>query len=432
MARLLIVEDSTELALLISAAARTRGLSPLAVYSGQDAMDVLAQESFDLAIIDLLLPDIQGSELLEQLKSRKVPAIAISGAYRGDPFAQSATSVHGAIAFFEKPFQLKALLDRAMEALTPKEAPAPSSPELRPDDLRELAEPVSPPKALSKEKPAAADEDSAPLPFAERERVWQKAAPDGEPKPAPTFSKAGDITPGAVPRLLSAYYQANHSGELKLKQGNVLKVVYFEDGKPVYAASNLASERFGRFCVRKGALKEEQLVTVANAAKERGLRSGEAMVTLGMLTDAQRRELLEAQVKEIIWSTFAWEKGEYTCDSKRPNRNDLVRLSVFPGTLILEGVQKVETLLTLRKKMMLSRTLFPTADPPYALNEIPFTGPQAQLFASADGSKSVEDLLSLTEMTERDALALLYACELMTLLEERRDERKHRRISFGL
>jgi CheY-like chemotaxis protein len=425
MARLLFVEDNHELASLMAAAASARGHAAHAVHSGEAGLAAARERGFDAAVVDLLLPDMRGGEVLAELRLLGLPAIAISGVYKGDRFAREATEVHGARAFFEKPFELSALLD-ALERLVGAAVPPASGPE----PVAELEE-LQP---LEGEEEAAAVEPAAlPLPFAEREKVWEKrtAAPPARPA-LPSWQLAGDLGTTAVPRLLNAYYESRHVGELKLQHGQVLKVVYFEAGRPVYAASNLAQERFGRFCVRKGVLSETDLQQVAALSQEQAVRTGEAMVRLGLLSEERRRELLEQQVKEILWATFAWSQGSYGFSPQRPQRADLVRLSVFPGDLILEGVLRTEPLVRLRQQMGAGRKLFPRTDPPYGLNEFQLSGGQALLLAYADGSKTVEDLLTLTDLPEREALAALRAFELLGLVEERREDAQRRRISFGL
>ncbi|MBX5480324.1 MAG: response regulator [Myxococcaceae bacterium] len=408
MARLLIIEDQAELAALVSAAARARGHVVTELHDGAAALARIAAERFDAAIVDLLLPDVPGSDVLGALKARGIPSFAVSGVYKGERFAQEAVSLHGARAFFEKPFDLDALL-AAVEKVTGPAA-EPTSPE--PDDLDELR---------------------IPAPFFERDKVWGEApAPaPARPRAAPDWANAGTLSPGAIARLLNAYYQARHTGELKLRHGQVVKVVYFESGKPVYAASNVATERFARFCALRGVLPESELAAVASLAKESNLRTGEAMIQLGLITAEQRRHLLEEQIKAIIWSTFGWTEGEYAFSARRPQRVDLVKLSVFPGDLIMEGARR-EPLVNLRKKLPADRRLFPTTDPPYQLHEIHLGGPEAHLLVWADGSKTVEDLVALSDLGEREVLGTLYGFELLGLLEERRDLTKDRRISFGL
>jgi hypothetical protein len=414
---------------------------------------------FDAALVDLLLPDIRGSEVLGALRAHGIPAIAVSGVYKGDRFAVEATQVHGARAFFEKPFELNTVLDALEQASGLNAAPRvpppaseaqPAPPEdlldevdLLVEELGEESLPTAPPapdearpvEHASLDVPPVASE-ALPLPFGQRERVWVEGAsptPEKRRRTLPEWSLGGDLKDTSVPRLLNAYYEARHHGELKLKQGSVLKVVYFESGRIVYAASNLAPERFGRFCVRRGALTEGRLAEVTAYVKEHGLRTGDALLRLGVLDAARRRALLEDQVKEIVWSTFAWAEGGYGFSPMRPQRADLVKLALFPGDVILEGVERTETLVALRQRMSTARRLFPTADPPYALHELKLAGPQALLLAYADGTKTVEDLLAVTDLSEREALATLRGLELLGVLEERREmpSRRHR-ITFGL
>ncbi|NBD13450.1 response regulator [Corallococcus silvisoli] len=456
MARLLIVEDNQELASLIATVAQNRGHEALTVFTGEAALEALGPVTrFDAALVDLLLPDIRGSEVLAALRAHAIPAIAVSGVYKGDRFAQEATQVHGALAFFEKPFELDAVLEALEEAagVPPvthgellDEVDLLVLEELVQEDAADL-EPVPAPSAQAPSsestEPAPPGDAEAepdvsealPLPFAQRAAVWTEAAPAParRRRQLPEWSLSGDLAHTSVPRLLNAYYEARHHGELKLRQGTVLKVVYFEAGRVVYAASNLAPERFGRFCLRKGALTEAQLAEATSYAREHTLRTGDALLKRGLLSPKQRRRLLEDQVKEILWSTFAWTEGGYGFSPMRPQRADLVPLSLFPGDLILEGVTRTETLVALRQRMAPGRRLFPAADPPYGLHELKLEGPQALLLAFADGTKTVEDLLALTDMSERETLATLRGLELSGVLEERQETPNRRqRISFGL
>ncbi|MFY0566411.1 DUF4388 domain-containing protein [Archangium lansingense] len=389
--------------------------------------------------VTLKTEDLEELEALEELASDdKTPTMAIS-AEELQALEALAQQIEEAPAPPPSAEELQAL--QALEPVA-EEPPAPVAPALLPPTGEfqglEALEPV----VEEAPAPAAAPEtDSEPepglaLPFGEREKVWNKPASSGTGRrPPPEWSLSGDLKDTSVPRLLNAYYEARHSGELKLKQGSVLKVVYFEAGRPVYAASNLAHERFARFCVRRGVLPEAKLQEVTTIAREQNLRSSEAMSRLSLLDARKHPQLIEEQVKEILWSTFSWTEGAYGFSPMRPPQAGLVKLSVFPGDLILEGVLRSEPLETLRKHMPRSRRLFPSAAPPYGLHELKLKGPQALLLAYTDGSKTVEDLLTITELPERGVLATLRGLELIGVLEERRDEpgsTPRSRISFGL
>lgn len=426
MARLIIVEDNTELASLIRAAASPRGYEVVIAHSVREALEAIRASTFDVALVDLLLPDLPGTRVLDALQGSATRAVMMSGLLRDPRAAREVREVHGAAAIFVKPFELGALLaelDRLSGA-----AFAASEAELGLDDFAEL-DALAPVEDAPLSPRAKDDFD---LPFARREQVWGGARERAEGAALPAWTPAGPLVAGSVPRLLTASYQARHTGELKLCQGRIVKVVCFEGGVPIYAASNLAGERFARFCARRGMFPESELQAIATLAKDANLRTGEAMVKRGLISPDQRAALLVEQVKEIVWSTFSWAQGEFSFSRRRPRASDLVRLEVFPGDLILEGVRRTESLVSLRRKVAADRRLFPNSNPPYELHQVRLDGTQARLLAHADGTKTVSDLLALTDLAERDALATLWGLELLGILEERQETRAPRRISFGL
>ncbi len=414
MASLLIVEDNYELGALLQAALEARGHSTTVVHTGKEGIEAAQQRRYDLAIVDLLLPDLPGAEVLLELRKLGTRFVVMSGVYKGSRFAQEARETHGAIAFFEKPFPFSDLT-LCIEAIT---GPADVLKE-EPHDLEDVTFEVV-------VEPGFEEPSGLPS-LAEWERIWRR--PAGAPRPPrPELPRSGSLKTTSVPRLLNAFWQAKHSGELVLHKAPAIKVVAFEAGRPVYAASNLAHERFARFCARRGLLRDDDLEAVAQLAREEGLRTGVAMVRLGVLTEAQRVELLNQQIREIIWSTFAWAEGDYTITRGKPLKGDLAKLEVFPGELILEGIAR-EPLVALRARLPAGRRLFPSADPPYLLESFKFSDQQASLIAATDGTKTVEDLLALSDLSEREALGLLAGLEQVGFLEERKE--RPRRVSFA-
>ena len=394
MACLLIVEDHSELASLIASAARVRGHAALCFPSGADAIAAVQKrtEPFDGAVVDLLLPDVRGSEVLRALRRRGIPIFAVSGIYKGHRFAREAVELHGARCYFEKPFEVDALLDAFEDAIR----------------AAECAEATT----------GAAPEGDRPPPPPEY------AAPIGA-------GRFGPIEPGTVPHLLNTCYAGRYAGKLRLRLGQVTKAVHFDDGQVTYAASNLSQERFGPFCARRGLLPSGDFEAVTALTRDENLGTAEAMVRLGLITAHQRRRLLVEQINEILWSTFEWIGGEFAFAKPSPPRPGRVKLCVFPGNLILGGARQLP-LVALRRKMTPERLLFPNSHPPYALHDITLSGAHARLLAWADGTKSVEDLLALSDLPERDVLGTLYGFELLRLVEERRGESGRRRISFGI
>ncbi|ACI52937.1 response regulator receiver protein [Gluconacetobacter diazotrophicus PA1 5] len=106
----LLVEDESAIADLVRTALEASGLRVTPCADVQSALRELDRGAFDLAILDLTLPDGSPDPLARRLADAGVPIIAISG----DP-ARLATFAYG--QGLEKPFRIRALLDRIKDTL---------------------------------------------------------------------------------------------------------------------------------------------------------------------------------------------------------------------------------------------------------------------------------------------------------------------------
>lgn len=90
-------------------------------YDGSDALEILKKETFDLLILDINVPGIDGLELLEQLHQLKIrpPAIYISALVDIEGISRAYDL--GCYDYLKKPFHLKELslrIDKVMQSCT--------------------------------------------------------------------------------------------------------------------------------------------------------------------------------------------------------------------------------------------------------------------------------------------------------------------------
>jgi DNA-binding NtrC family response regulator len=106
---ILIVEDDSTLRELLSEVLRGWGYEPAAVGSGAEALELLKTQLFEVAILDIHLPEMDGVELLRQLK-RHDPSIEVL-MVTGDPTVATAveTLKLGAYDYLTKPLILEEL-----------------------------------------------------------------------------------------------------------------------------------------------------------------------------------------------------------------------------------------------------------------------------------------------------------------------------------
>ena len=78
MVRILIVEDEIAISDLLDASLSKCGYSCSCVYDGIEAADVIEKETFDLVLLDIMLPGADGFELMDYIRPSGTPVIFIS------------------------------------------------------------------------------------------------------------------------------------------------------------------------------------------------------------------------------------------------------------------------------------------------------------------------------------------------------------------
>ena len=116
MTSILLVDDETALLRTLSMNLRARGYDVLTSENGEDALATVRQDSPDVVILDLGLPDISGVEVLRQLRGwSAVPVIVLSARHGSDDKVEALDV--GADDYVTKPFGIDELLARLRAAV---------------------------------------------------------------------------------------------------------------------------------------------------------------------------------------------------------------------------------------------------------------------------------------------------------------------------
>lgn len=78
MVNILIVEDDLPISNLIKMNLNMVNYQSKAAYDGEDALSLIEKESFDLILLDIMLPKIDGFKLLEKIKPKGIPTIFLT------------------------------------------------------------------------------------------------------------------------------------------------------------------------------------------------------------------------------------------------------------------------------------------------------------------------------------------------------------------
>ena len=115
MERILIVEDEKPIAELVRLALSDEGYDCHCVYDGRTAADLAESCSFDLALVDIMLPGIDGFELAEYLQACEIPVIFLTA--RSDLEDKVRGLRGGAEDYITKPFAIAELTARVATVL---------------------------------------------------------------------------------------------------------------------------------------------------------------------------------------------------------------------------------------------------------------------------------------------------------------------------
>ena len=124
MSSILIVEDEPRIVAFLTKGLKAAGFTTHTTTAGQEAVELALQTSFDLIILDVGLPDIDGFEVLQQLRGQGVTAPVIMLTARSSVADRVAGLEGGADDYMPKPFSFEELLARIRVRLRPEAAGA--------------------------------------------------------------------------------------------------------------------------------------------------------------------------------------------------------------------------------------------------------------------------------------------------------------------
>lgn len=114
---ILLIEDDVSLGNRVALGLKREGYRVQIARDGQTGLDKIGQEAFDLVLLDWMLPDIDGLEVLKQLRAAKrmLPVLMLTA--RGETADRVQGLDSGADDYLPKPFALSELLARMRSLL---------------------------------------------------------------------------------------------------------------------------------------------------------------------------------------------------------------------------------------------------------------------------------------------------------------------------
>jgi two-component system, OmpR family, alkaline phosphatase synthesis response regulator PhoP len=117
MSRILIIEDDVSMALGLEYNLRTEGYETVVCRDGESGLKSLGEQSFDLVLLDWMLPGLDGIEVLKHIRAKQlaVPVLLLTARDGKEDMVEGLDA--GADDYIAKPFDLNILLARLRSLL---------------------------------------------------------------------------------------------------------------------------------------------------------------------------------------------------------------------------------------------------------------------------------------------------------------------------
>ncbi len=117
-ARILIVDDEADIALILKLQLEDAGYRTTRARDGLEALEVLGRESFDLVLLDIRMPRLDGIEVLERIRSDWPEMVVVMMTAHGSEDIAVEAMKKGAVDYISKPFSsddMKKRVERAIQ-----------------------------------------------------------------------------------------------------------------------------------------------------------------------------------------------------------------------------------------------------------------------------------------------------------------------------
>jgi hypothetical protein len=217
----------------------------------------------------------------------------------------------------------------------------------------------------------------------------------------------GRLSELPLPDILQQLRALEVIGILTLVAGGARKAIYVKRGHVVFATSNLPNDRLGEILLREGKITVEEYEASIRAISK-GKRQGKVLVEMGALSPKDLWEGVQFQAREIVYSVFQWEDGQFHFEESTLPDKERITLDLDIHELVRAGIRRVDAAGPIASRypegaLVVERV--PQGDAPAPHLE-PY---ERHVLGLVDGERSVLEISRESEIGDSETLKVLYA-----------------------
>lgn len=448
--RVLVVDDSPTIRKVVGGVLSRAGYEVGAAGDGMQALASLKRDKFDIALVDFVMPKLNGFELCRKLREdpelRELPVVLMS--VKADKIRDHFLRQTGALDAITKPFDPRGLL-LAIEGALQKASEGRKKPDsLAPSSLRDGDDVPSestltdtmPPSSLRHTMPeamlvklseivgrAASLSNEAARMSLERaygieglSTVWTEIGGLGA-----RAALSGDLVAIPLAEVLQLLQLQRQTGILTISSDRTEVQIAMRDGLVDLATGRGAADEFrlGRYVVDSGKLDRAALDKfIADERKEgAGRLLGDALVAEGVLTREDIQKALERQTCELIYDVLRWTRGRFVFDQKATRSEaNAAQLGLPIGAIVMEGFRRVDEWRLMEGVLGdFEVTFYRDPGAIEAMGTARLTREERLVLMAVDGDKSINEIIGGLSMGSFDVCKILYQLAQSRLIRRR-------------
>lgn len=455
--RVLVVDDSATIRKVVTAVLARAGYEVGHAVDGAQALAVLKREKFNLALVDFVMPKLNGFELCKKIREdselKDLPVVLMSA--KADKIREHFLRQTGALDAITKPFDPRVLVLTVESALQKVEEGRKRRSESVPPGSNDPSESTvtdpfgGPPASLRAAVPEAflrciGEAFARAAPHLSGGAVDARVAilalrgALGEDGLASFYSDVagssasavltGDLAAIPLAEILQLLQLQRQTGILTVFDAKTEVQIAMRDGLVDLATSRGAADEFrlGRYVIELGVLDRGSLDDFI--LRERGLGKprllGDALVAEGILSREDIGKALERQSSELIYDVLRWTRGRFVFDhGATRSEASAAQLGLPVASIVMEGFRRVDEWRLMEGALGDFEQIF-YRDPGAieAMGTSRLTREERAVLMAVDGERSVREVISAGSMGSFDVCKVLYQF-VQSRLIRRREQR---------
>lgn len=225
----------------------------------------------------------------------------------------------------------------------------------------------------------------------------------------------GKLSDVGLPEVLNYLQSAGRTGVLTVVNAGVRKAVFFLEGKVVFAASSVTQDRLGEVLLRGAKISTDEYLKLSHRIRG-GQRIGKALVEGGVLSPKDLWWAIEQQVREIVWSLFAWEDGYFQFEDNDRPRREKITIDLPVESLIMEGIRRIDGSGPIKEHFAPVDTIFERSDRALPLPPEPH---EKHVLDFVDGKRTVSNICGESEIGEAETRKVLHTFQNVGVLRSK-------------